>query len=228
MFPLGQQFNTKQGTLFGDCWLVATIDVLMQSPKGRVKIFSLFEETPNGDILIRLPNAEPEMFPGAKPYSNGIFSQIEACDGLKILEEACAFVENKKKQNLDFSIYTDIEKTMDILVGGDNERGFEILLGECGALPSIHNTELFEEILNNMANKPNIVIRTGISYDTLIPSEISSKYNLISGHAYNINGYDLEHKIVYLVNPHDTKYRIEIPLTEYKKYFRSIKYLELK
>ena len=227
LFPLGKQFNTRQGALLGDCWLVATIDVLMQSPKGRVKIFSLFEETTNGDILIRLPNAKPEIFPGAKPYSKGIFKHIEACDGLKMLEEACAFAEHNRK-NIDLSIYADIEKTMKILVGGDGERGFRILLGENGALPSISNKDMFEEILNNMTNKPNVVIRTSIKRGVSIPSEISSKYNLVSGHAYNINGYDLEHKIVYLVNPHNTKYRIEIPLTEYQKYFSHMDYLELK
>ena len=71
--------------------------------------------------------------------------------------------------------------------------------------------------------RPQTILRTSIYYDANLPIIAEEKYGLIDKHAYRIDGYDLKNKIVYIVNPHDTKYRIELPLELYKECFSDIK-----
>ena len=222
LFPLQSKFATEQGDL-GDCWLISTIDVLISSPIGRSKLFQLFSEK-DGTVYITLPGHEAIPFENGKPISkdNGIFTKhANACDGVRLLEEAAAIVRADKKVS-DIRSLTDLDKIMDNIVGGSDDMGFELLLGTVGELPSISNPELFEEVLLKNGNDTNTVIRTGINRSVKIPQNISLQYNLCNGHAYRIEGYNITDKMVYIVNPHNTRIRIEIPLDTFKTYFSSM------
>lgn len=227
LFPRQDRFGTQQGAL-GDCWLISTMDVLMSSPTGRSKLLQLFSEK-DGTVYVTLPNKEAIPFKEGKPIStdNSIFAKhADACTGIRLLEEAVAFVCSGKKVE-DISSLADLNKMMNSIVGGQEERGFKLLLGQSGEMPTISNAELFEEILIKYNDNPNVVLRTGINSDVNIPREIASKYDLHNGHAYRIDGYDETSKTVFVVNPHDTRFRIELPLDIYKTYFSEMKLFEL-
>lgn len=51
-----------------NCWLVSRLNSMTDSAVGRAKIYSMFKETADGDILVTLPGSnKPIKFPGGKP-----------------------------------------------------------------------------------------------------------------------------------------------------------------
>lgn len=223
LFPAGERFNTKQGEV-GDCWLVATIDILLKNPKGRVELLKFFKEDGN-DLYVTIPNQDPIPFPNAEPLNknNDIFANhAKACDGFRILEEAVAFARAKQK-NINIDNITDMNKMMNVLTGGTEPEAFNLLFGDLGKnIPPISNKKQYKYFLEQYSDSDTAVIRTGIDWGTNIPIDIIQKYGLSDRHAYNIEGYDKENNIVYVINPHNTLYRIEIPLEVFEKYFSNI------
>lgn len=56
LFPIELRHKLYQGSL-GDCWLVSSMAGIMDTPKGRARVYSMFSETNDGrDIVIKFPN----------------------------------------------------------------------------------------------------------------------------------------------------------------------------
>ena len=217
LFPPAERFLTSQG-LIGDCWLISTLDILLKKAKGRVELLKLFKES-NGQLYIELPNQKPYL---CELDNVGLKDGVKACDGLKYLEKAVA-IARANDTKVDVDTITDIDKLIKVLDGGSPEEAFNLIFNNLGKnLPPIRNKAMYQQILEDSANSDNIILKTSIQLGTQIPNEIIQKYGLTDKHAYSIEGYDKKNQIVYIINPHDTKYRLEMPLEEFKKYFSYI------
>ena len=70
----------------------------------------------------------------------------------------------------------------------------------------------FEADLKKYANKNYILSCSTIDDDLPSESTLEKKYNLVSGHAYTIAGYDEKNKIVKLINPHNYSIVTDVPV----------------
>lgn len=141
LFPLVTRFNTKQGDL-GDCWLVSSLENLMDLPSGRAKIYQLFEQ--DGDtITVTVPyykyelkrNDEDEMYRIPTEvehyklscklnelirYNHG--KHLKGCLGLQLLENLYTIAKDGgDKKELSHDDVLDLlrnPKKMEILVHG--------------------------------------------------------------------------------------------------------------
>ncbi len=79
----------KQGG-YNNCWLVSRLNSMIDSPAGRAQIYSMFEETMDGDILVRLEGVNtPLKFPGGRPLSGTELTLGEgASQGVEMLQQA--------------------------------------------------------------------------------------------------------------------------------------------
>ena len=74
---------------YNNCWLVSRLNSMTESSYGRSQLYSLLEETPSGDIIVKLKNAKPIIFPGGKPAAAMQTSLGEgASPGLEMIEQA--------------------------------------------------------------------------------------------------------------------------------------------
>lgn len=67
LFP-EKGFATIEQQGHNNCWLVATLNSMCNSPSGRTNIYTMFEELPDGAIKLKLPgNKTPMTFPNGVP-----------------------------------------------------------------------------------------------------------------------------------------------------------------
>ena len=88
LFPPQGFGLTKQKGL-NNCWLVSRLNSMTESASGRAQLYSMLEETPNGDIIVKLQNSNPITFPGGRPANAPNTNLGEgASPGLEIIEQA--------------------------------------------------------------------------------------------------------------------------------------------
>lgn len=92
LFPPVERFSAGQSNI-GDCYLVATLDTLFQTPETRVKILDCFEQD-GKDVKAKLPNSD-EVFVAkncklldekSSENEEKIYIRNGSAEGLKILE----------------------------------------------------------------------------------------------------------------------------------------------
>ncbi len=233
LFPPIKRFNFCQGNL-GDCWLISALDVMMNSPSGRVNIYRLFRQEGN-DIYIKFPNGEHEIkFKDSKTLETN--KNMDGPLGLQMIEQAFSFQKNKDYTNNTFEdiLSTDnVNQQLNKLNTGYTEEAYKGLLSNIDIYNScdlnLSIKKLMMALIKDNANSDNF-----INFGTSEPyahsqAFLEKTYGLVEKHAYSIKGFDQEHGLLYITNPHNCGLITEIPIYELFKHvhlfsFKKIKY----
>ena len=244
LFPVEERYNIRQGNI-GDCYFIAELGGYADTPNGRAALYSSFRQEGN-DIIIKFPrynNIEIKFENGdlnkLSPISiykhHGQWkigkgnAHVDACDGIKMIEQAFAFVRNnytddnvqitandkflmnKQMQELDGSR----------LGGGSGEapslyRNYEVLTCYTSngfILDGARSVEEGLEVLSKeLETNPNVF--GSVSFNNSISMDVDE--GLYSGHQYRITGYDKKTQMLKIVNPHDSNVYMEVPLEIFK------------
>ncbi|MBO5385778.1 hypothetical protein J6A64_05630 [bacterium] len=77
----------QQGRM--NCWLVSSLNAMGDVPAGRVKLYSMIEELPNGAIKVQLPGQTSLTFPDGNPLvAHEIQLGVGAAPGVEMIEQA--------------------------------------------------------------------------------------------------------------------------------------------
>lgn len=244
LFPLVDRYVNRQGYI-GDCYLISAFDALMDKPKGKIALLSLFSQEGN-DVILKFPNSQiPIVFKDGQVFdANG--HQVSGAKGIQMLEQAYFFYRDQNLQKQDMPIdamarLTDKQQlikqigqggyTSDVIddIIGRPEPPFNLktVLKELNPFKSLFSKSTpLREILMDIQNNRGEVI----SYTCKEPNlnvfnrerSVNSEYDLYSPHAYTLKAYDEIEDMVYLTNPHHTGYITEIPYKILTKYEYSI------
>lgn len=250
LFPPLNRVSFEQKGL-GDCWLVTTFDNFMDLPGGQAALYKLMSQD-GDDILIKFPNGpHPIRFPNGKVKPNGR-AQIgavsgnntsEVAPGILMLEQAYAVHRFRNGENryitsaaeTNISDITNISELMDRLRGGWQYDAVKDILGNDKCTLNKYGTNLL-----NKTEMRDLIIKTSndknvLTYFATKHSDFSSReslqsleYDLHSGHAYSIKGYDPATDMVYITNPWHTSVVTEVPLYELLKYIDDVNVATIK
>ena len=211
--PLATVF--KQGHI-GDCWLISSIDNLMDHPKGRAAIFKMFEQQGN-DIFVKFENASKSLC-----FDNGTVldlngNNLSGANGIQMLEQAYMVhrydhYDATSTDTIRMSELVDPDKMIEELNGGTILDACNNILNIKSGL-QISEKSIAEDIITNYTDNVNNVI--GISFKKPlmgVSSEIQEKFHFYGGHAYAVKSYDARTKMLYITNPWNTSTIIELPL----------------
>ena len=246
LFPVKERYNISQGAL-GDCYFIAELGGYMSSPNGRAAIFSCFREE-GDDIFIKFPHKKNieikfnngklnNLSPLSAYTQNGKLkigtgdAHVEACDGIKMIEQAYSFVRNNNSKDEIQIIANDM-----LLMNKQLQELTESRAGTAGAgevpnvfqnaksivyyrtggfsLNGVYSVEEGLEIFaKELKTNPNIYGSVCFHKHTSLDINLG----LHEGHQYRIVDYDTETQIVKLVDPHDSSKYIELPLEVFKE-----------
>ena len=238
LFPPLSRVSFEQGNI-GDCWLVSTIDNLLDLPGGRVALYKLFEQQ-GDDILIKFPGvAETVKFPGGKTLKSPTDMQVsspvvnENSEGIKIIEQAFAVhrlrngarAYNVNSPVTDISTFANVDELMERIISGSQEEALKDFFGKDIPIDyfgtDFSDKNIMNQLIRKYANDENVFISFGTiatKGSTKVEELLSAKYDIYSRHAYAIKGYDEKTGMVYITNPHHTSVITEIPMHELIKY----------
>lgn len=222
LFPANQTSAT-QGKYLGDCWLVSTINTLMQKTNGRIAIYRKFGQDWN-DMYVKLPQTDV-LFPDSKTIQKHEY-QLSGSKGLQMLEEAIALTKSLSATN-NFhhaNEMTGFCTIMDGLNGGSQTQALLAINPEWN--PKIINLDKTTKqisMIKKYANKDNMFLGIMTTKDkeekTLLDTYNKSfDGKLIPVHAFGILGYDKKAKIVSLQDPLNPENLIKLTIAEIKKY----------
>ena len=236
LFPPSMRYKMNQVGL-GDCYLVSAIGGLMDSPRGRARMYSMFSQEGN-DIVVTFPNTKkPITFKNGKlnklaPFTiykknshrKGIIryalgtglDRIIASQGIKIFEQACAIHLCDGYEKIDNKTINDIffmSQQMHELDGGWSANALQEILGRDCHVDNVYNTKDYIPMLKEFINDPNAIITFGTK-----KGSNNSAYDLHGNHAYRIASFDENTGMVGIINPwHCNKVR-HIPIYELMNY----------
>ena len=220
--PLSSTFN--QGTL-SDCWLVSSIDNLMDYPAGRAAIFKMFEQQGN-DIFVTFKNNNDRI-----PFYNSEVldnkgKQIKGANGIQMLEFAYAKhrngnIDQKYLSEKQIANLTNQGYLMEQLSSGSEMDAFENIVGHNAR--RITNLSEVSQIIENSANSVDDII--GIHFPKGCKLSV---YNIYGPHVYALKSFDPDTQMCYLTNPWNTSTLIEVPYNVIMKNVHSIDIMSFK
>ena len=253
LFPPLSRVSFEQDGL-GDCWLVSTLDNLMDIAGGRVALYKLFEQQGN-DILIKFPGSNNAIkFPNSKALKTPTRKQLASpaqkakgrsnaegtAEGILILEQAFAVHRLKEGARAydvnssitDISQFTDIDDLMKRIKGGWQEEALNEIFGTRITIDhygtDIANRQKMKDLIKQYANDDQVLLYFATrSEDSQVEQLLSDKYDIYSNHAYAIKGYDEKTGMVYITNPWHTSVVTEVPLYELTKYLVDCSFAKL-
>ena len=88
----------------------------------------------------------------------------------------------------------------------------------------------FETLVSHTANNKDFLVSFGTISQAGLAREgvLQPEYNLVSGHAYAIEGYDEKTGLVKIINPHSCAEVTEIPIDVLHKYVQHLDFIKLK
>ena len=249
LFPASERYKMNQGTL-GNCYYVNAIGAMINTPKGRAYIYSMFSEK-DGDIFVTFPDGKyPIKFKDGKLNTLAPFSysqtehgkprlgmgsdHINACKGIQIFEQAYSIhrYDGYEEANIENGAINDIffmNKQMMRLWDGHSENVIEDIVGEqlYGSNGKLKRELIlryeYEEKIPKALQNPNSMI-----FFSTMEGTINGKYNLHDKHAYRIESYNPKTKMVGIVNPWNCNKVTQIPLYEFMNYVENLTILTLK
>jgi hypothetical protein len=205
--PLSSAF--AQGNL-GDCWLVSSLENLMDYPQGRASIFKMFTQQ-GDDIFIQFETgSQPIPFENGKVLNNQ-GKQINGATGIQMLEQAYAYHRNHcldvtTLSPAQVSDLTNPENLMFRLESGLERDAFENIVGNNAN--TVDDANEARTIIENSANSiDNIIAISFVEPE----SHTDPNYHLYGHHAYALKAFDPNTQMCYLTNPWNTSTLIEVP-----------------
>lgn len=215
----------------GDCWLLASIQALAQSPKGLELLNDLVSVDESGNVTVKLKGAgksyiiTPEELAGNQQFGSGdadvraieiaidrYFMEERGINNWSLWNPATRYDLNGNNANLAFEILT-----------GKGGRNF-ITNSLFGRLPDMWFTD---SQIDNF-NKENHIAVVGAHLKgdlTFAASDGTGDITLHTAHAYAVKGADENN--VFIVNPWDTSKVITVPREIFKDFFNAIDEFDL-
>ena len=193
----------KQGQT-GDCWLLAAIAAMAETPEGREKLNNMLSIDENNNITVNL---------------NGIKimvskEELEANDKLASGDLDVRAFEYAFREYLDDDLTKRLHKESPI-DGGSTGKALNILLGG-----GVVSTDVNDDLINKIKEQKNyIVVATNekkIVHERAF-DEDNNIVKLFNSHAYAAIGAD--DRYIYLKNPHDTSKTLKITHDDFKSAF---------
>lgn len=206
----------------GDCWLLASIQALAQSPKGLEILNDSVSVDESGNVTVTLKGVgksyriTPEELAGNHQFSSGD-GDVRA---IEIAMDKYFMEERGVRTRVDLNgnrMYIAFR----LLTGEGNRNLFSDTYGR---IPEIWFTD---SQIDNF-NKPNHIacVASGKSDDLTFSSpDGDGDVTLHTDHAYAVKGADKEY--VYLINPWDTSKVIKVPRETFKEFFNYIDEFDL-
>jgi hypothetical protein len=211
----------------GDCWLLASIKAISNSPKGLKILNDSIKVNNNGSVTVTLKGVNKTYTITKEELENNI--QLSSGDGdIRALELAVnKYIEEERGVNERLDINGNwVCVAFSILVGGKKiddglNNYFQVVFkGAKGVKP-------IDDNLINTFNDPNKI--TAVSAHGNIPDvQIKSedrKQVLTTDHAYAVLRADSEY--VYIVNPWKSDSEIKITREQFKEFFNYYNQMEL-
>lgn len=215
----------------GDCWLLATINGLARTEKGRQILNDSLRVDKSGNVYVKLRGAEktykisPQELKGSNNFSAGDLD-------VRAIEIAVDryFKENRGVTN--WALF--IPNTRIDTNGNFSDNAFQLIVGR-GKRNLLSNSS-FGRILDawftdkqiDGFNKPNNVIVVGTvikNKDITLKLADNTTQELLANHAYTVAGSDKDS--VFLVDPRDSSKTIAVLRKDFKKFFNCLDEIEL-
>ena len=213
LFPPVGRFATHQGNV-GTCYLVATLDRLANTPKGRAKLYQMIGEDANGIYTMTANgNWQKDYF---RRFPRNYKHMLDE-NGLAIIEQGyCKNAKDNMMRKFDASETV----IMDIAASGNGYKAVSGLLG-CNSTKISYNSEEIMNFIINNANDPNLYIAAGTRhvYGKSDSHVLNGKYDIHQGHEYSIKGYNKETNCVLISNPWHSGAVMEVPMDEFLQQF---------
>lgn len=242
LFPPLTRVSFEQNAL-GDCWLVSTIDNLMDMPGGRVALYKLFEQQ-GDDVLIKFPGVNESIkFPNGKSLKTPSGKQVVSpgqktkgsgaegtAEGIMMIEQAYAVhrLHNGSRAYdvnspvTDISIFIDVDGLMERARSGWQSEALNEIFGRQISTSqygrNISSRQTMQEMIKQYANNDRVIVTFGTKHYGVNESPLAAEYDIYSGHAYALKGYDETTGMVYITNPWHTSVVTEVPLSELLKH----------
>lgn len=243
LFPPVKRFITQQGGL-GDCYFVSSLTNSMLNPKARVGIYQSFEQNGN-DISVTIKDYNE--YGGTKTYKDGDIVldkkrlHVYGAKGVQMYEQTYARVALRDikddvtpmsdEWNPDYSMiriaagYQPVAMS-EIHSTGAPQAYYEVPNDFKTGSIGIHKItpEKLTNLLSRFGNKDDVMLGFGTKAkpNARAESTLDKNYNLVSGHAYIIRGYDKDRGVVFINNPHNSSTNTEVPidvLANYMEHF---------
>ena len=209
----------KQGKS-GDCWLLAGIQALAETPAGLKALNDSVKVLPNGSVEVTLKGVGKKYvitrqeIKNARELSTGDADvrAIEIAMDRYFKEEGGINGKPDIRGNKSYVLFNAIT--------GKGDKNF--LQDSYGRIPDMW----FSDRQIDNFNKPShvaVVSARGKGSETF--AEPSGEVKLIKSHAYTVKGSDS--KYVYLINPHNTSKVIKITRETFKDFFNQIDEFDL-
>ena len=223
-FPPHMPKTAKQGERLGDCWLVSTINGLMQKPNGRIAIYRKFGQDWS-NMYVKLPDNDV-FFPESKILESKKHYQLSGPKGLQMLEQAIAldkggsFTKNFH-QAADVLGFHNIMKFLD---GGSQTSALWLINPKLKPkVVGLEKTNKQMSLIKKHANKDNYflgIMTTKDQEEQEVLNQFGKSFSgeLMPMHAFNIAGYDKVSNTVKIQDPMIPEDLICMPADELKKY----------
>lgn len=97
-----------------NCWLVSSLNSMGDVAEGRIKLYTMLEELPNGAIKVNLQGEKPLIFPNGKPLTGREIQLGEgAAPGVEMIEQAILTKTLKGGKGIDVVSSSDVSALID-------------------------------------------------------------------------------------------------------------------
>ena len=211
-----ENIELRQGNI-GDCYLLSNLYALSRNPKGQKLIEKMVRVDNDGNYVVSFYNKEPiivslEQLDGQKLEGKEKIS-VAGELGVRAIERAYGKML-RPIEHLDKTLFMNIDNG-----GKINETLFN-LVGKYPQYFYIPKTNVYQKFAE-LAQKPmkNYVMLCSTHQKGRYGDYMDKDRKFISRHAYAIKNFDVDKKLVEIVNPHNTKHSEFVHFDDFQQMF---------